>query len=242
MTRKPTIQQQIPHNLALIHNLRMRPLTLNKILQKVRLPLIEILILPLHPRHHVLHRNIRHIRNIRRTKRVHGVLVKDIIRPGHLSAQGQVINRLVGRRQGAIKVASLGHIPELGAEGDGAQEIPRIEAKPFAELAGEGGGDVAGAEVGEEVEDYAVHVRFHCENGGDGVVPDDGAFEAGVLGVGGFAEHVVGYFAVDDGGGVFVEVGLGGVGVSMGVLVVDGEEFTLTHFPSVLYMMRESSG
>jgi hypothetical protein len=88
-------------------------------------------------------------------------------------------------------------------------------------------------EVVDEVCDDTVHVRFHGENAGDGVVPDDGAFEAGVFGVVGFAEHVVCDFAVDDRAAVFEEVALVDVNISRGDREVLRSP-TLVHFPSVL--------
>lgn len=98
----------------------------------------------------------------------------------------------------------------MAQRGRGTTGVGHTEADPFAEIAGLSvvSLDEAGLQVVAEVGDDGIHERLQSQDAAHGVVLDDGALHAGMVGLVGLAEEVVGDLAIDDGAVVVVELGL----------------------------------
>lgn len=98
----------------------------DKVLQEVGLALGVVLVLALEAGAEVLNGDARHVADVGGPDRVDGVLVQPIVRPGHLAAEGEVVDRLVRDGERSVVVAALFHVVKLGAESDHAHKIPGV--------------------------------------------------------------------------------------------------------------------
>lgn len=104
----------------------MGGLGLNKVLQEVGVAFGEVLVLALEAGRQILHGDARDVADVGRADGVDGVLVENVVGPGHLAAQRQVVDGLVGDGERAVKVGAFLHVAKLGAEGHHAHEIPGV--------------------------------------------------------------------------------------------------------------------
>lgn len=120
----------------------MGGLGLDKVLQEVGLALGKVLVLALEAGCEVFDGDASHVADVGRADRVDGILVQPVVCPRHLTAEGQVVNGLVGDGEGTVVVAALVHVFELGAEGDHAHKVPSICGQTLD-------GDASGSRKGE---------------------------------------------------------------------------------------------
>ena len=104
----------------------MRRLGLDKVLQKVWLLGVEVVVFALQAGCHVLDGNTGDVGDVGWAERIHGVLVENVISPGHLAAESQVVDALVRGRKCAIVVVTFLHVAELFAESHDSEKVPRV--------------------------------------------------------------------------------------------------------------------
>jgi hypothetical protein len=121
-----TVEEQIADDAAIVDQLGVGGLGLDKVLQKVGLALGKVLVLALEAGAEVLDGDAGDVADVGRADRVDGVLVQPVVRPGHLAAERQVVDGLVGDGERAVVVAALFHVAELGTERDHAHEVPGV--------------------------------------------------------------------------------------------------------------------
>lgn len=123
---KLTIEEEVADNCALVDNLGVRALRVDKVLQKVGRLGVKVLVFALEAGREVLNGDASHVGDVGRPKGVDGVLVQPVVQPGHLATHAQVVDGLVCDGQSAVKVAACIHESELLAECHSAEEVPGI--------------------------------------------------------------------------------------------------------------------
>lgn len=120
----------------------MTVLGVNEVLEEVGNLGIIILILALETSNEMLKRDIGDVGQVGRADALDGVLVKQEVKPRHLtdgskadsrsvcvcwgSESNVLVKCLVGNLDGLVKVEALVHVTEAFAEGDGTIGIPRV--------------------------------------------------------------------------------------------------------------------